>query len=142
MAQSRSLQIIAAILLLAAGYGLRAGTAESGDRARPDQRLEVLFFPIGDRGRVQTYEVRVDNRPLYTCSDRDRDGILDSWEILTPEYFTEYEMRDRNQDRRIDHWYMQTGSNSGLLALDDDYDGVAERLEEITIIDDHQSSKE
>ena len=70
--------------------------------------------------------------------DSNRDGVLDHWRFWkkmdSGEFPTEFWVRDRNSDQRLDEWYKRTGHDEGVLAKDTNFDGVVDEVSPITIV--------
>ncbi len=62
-----------------------------------------------------------------TIIDRDRDGVIDWWE-LSEDNRTIFKVKDLNNDHKLDYWWRRTDSEHGVLAEDLDYDGTPDSV--------------
>ncbi len=84
-----------------------------------------LFYAEDERRQVKSYTLVLDGRTLIVASVKE-DGGLDTLEYYKegrPEVF----VMDRNNDGALDWWELRTSPDEGILARDDDYDGIVDK---------------
>ena len=98
--------------------------ADDSTNASIDQRIHLQYH-TDDAGNVEGYTLSKDGRVLLILWDDDGDGILNTWDYYV-DGTSHVRIKDRNGDRKPDWWQVRTGLDEGILAEDNDYDGVVD----------------
>ena len=123
MIGSRRLAITACGISL--GLGIAVGLLIASP-AVPDDPSEEFRLTVFNRDFIG-HDMVWNGRLEISVLDLDKDGFIDRWTYKEKGQKV-FELKDRNGDHKLDSWWRTTGDNEGVLATDEDFDGVAEEI--------------
>ena len=124
MKYSRSALGVACVISLATGLSVGLFFAEPAESVDPSQEFGLTVF---DRDFL-AYDLNWSGGIAITVTDADRDGVIDRWEYVDNGEKV-FQVKDRNNDHKLDSWWKRMEDGTGVIATDDNFDGSVDRIE-------------
>ena len=121
------------MVLLIAGFGVGYATGTANPWPDPSSNFKLEFYPAEPKVSGRHWVLGWRDEFEFWSSDRTNDGSVDSWAYWVGGS-KQWEVQDRNGDRKLDYWFEMTSQTEGLRAEDNDYDGVVDQVRDVVVV--------